>query len=331
MEQRPINSGPVRGGIVQPGARGPEPQAMPAGLYHTQLGQEEIIPDAKPKREPTLLPMEAQILEAAQRGRKLVPVEEKVEGSPIPIFTLKDVTDEFPPVTDEDLGEDVVPPTIPEVAATSVDTVDTVMGPLINAAGLDQPVQAPVLDDSKPEEDEAIPAAFAPAVIPPCPRCGHEASDTLFEPPTDDDKLAFVEAVLGGIPFERNVTMLGSRFEVSVVMPTPLESDAVQKLVAWKGKKRGYDSMDEMVEEAIRYLSAVSVRHCRFGAHRHSYDPIRMPDDIYDDVQLESFHKRVHERLKEFGVRLSVFRRAYLQVEEIYKVLMVRSSDINFW
>jgi hypothetical protein len=199
--------------------------------------------------------------------------------------------------------------------------------PLAEELGSPGPLPA---EPAPPAPEPPPRRAFRDAPVP-CARCGQTPGEPLGDPPTDADKLAYVEAVLGGRPYEKRYSLLGGRLGLTFAASTPAEYAAGQALLGKKGAMGHFRTDDEALNFALSFRVAMALRLVRAGDALESHDPLPVPADIRDHDELMRFEGAVAGRLAAIGQRLPLAIQAAARFEDNYRTLTLRALDPGFW
>lgn len=284
--------------------------------------------------ERKLSPLEEQILEGARQGKRLVPVEEVIEGNKV--VSLKELADDVAPDIPEPSPNEEKLELLREQGQGEVaDLLASVIKPL-PVPDPEPPAPPAVEPEPVAVTTEEPPKPVQPPVLSQprqqvCPRCNHDMNDLLVMKPTEEDKLAFVEALLGNRKFERAISQFNNQFSIHIQIPTSFEIEAAQALLRHQLVEKQFATLEERDEGGIRIMTVLGTSKVVTGDKETKYAMIELPDDLADVKQLRAFDKRYRDRVQLLGAQFPFCRRAYIQVEELYKVMVIRSSDVNFW
>lgn len=273
--------------------------------------------------------LEEQALKAAREGKKLSVTQSATEDGKPPVVTLAELA----------AGSTVNSPKDPD-ETDIMPRPGTVMGGE-KFEKSDEPAASSEIDDLKravfgPEEKEETPAAETAAdndeaastsrtVI--CQRCGWNTDHTPREVPTDEDKVEFIQSVLGERRFEKKMSFLDSKVEIMYQLPSVEEEDNL------------YRQLNKMVESGeikTQAENTLLLTKCRLGmsvvevtldGKTRTY---KKPEDMVD----ASFDFRclAKDMSGKWPTSLQAMASEGLRrVDEVYMTLVARAYDPDFW
>lgn len=238
---------------------------------------------------------------------------------PIDPVTLPDIEGELP-------ADDVLvgPP-----ALGSPDEDVELMGLPSLAAEIDAEQQA--TEEEKKKFEEAVAARQAKQF---CPHCGQDTSKSPEETPTEDDKVAFVEAILGGTRFERQYAMMGGKVTVRYQALTP---DYVMAINQWMDylqrtgllRRAGLD-IDVAAWLHRGYVAGTVVGVEGTTGKGVAWATVEAPL-VFGDEDLKKFHEAITDRCKEIGVRYVHAVQGMVKFNNLVQNLSMHAFDENFW
>lgn len=277
--------------------------------------------------------MERKAMEAKRQGKQ-VAVDQQKAGEGPPVVTLREFTEgasgEQPPAAPGPL------PPPPEAPAGYV--------PPVNHQVTSQPQQGQIPEadlealknstfgapepeaEEEPAEAEEKEDLFKQTQ---CPRCGWVLENQSLHEPTDEDKLEFVESVLGSRRFTREVTFLGGRLKVryrTVLVP---EEDAISEHLNELMEKKTIQNEAEWSLAYHRARLVVMLQELELRGETKKYPYLK---EYTGDSLKEKLRKALEEVPKAWPLTIhGLLVQGMEVVNGIYQVLMSRAYDPNFW
>jgi hypothetical protein len=272
----------------------------------------------------SLTPLEKQVLEAKRAGqnvelasqtlpggRKVVSLRELAQAEELPVPPPLQVT---PQVQEVPLA-----PRAQALAQPADDQFDPekLKGMLF---GPEQPAE------STQQADEPAPVA-APAPVPSlpqvCKRCGWDQSRPITEEPTEEDKTAFLESVLGGGRFVRDITLMGGKLIVRFRTLTVAEEDLILANMKRKLDNNEVANQDEWQLGYTRMRMFGMLASLVMGSNVRMFQEMSLTADLDQLVNAAfgslplPFHGILYQALNTF--------------DDLVRVLTSRAYDPNFW
>jgi len=139
-----------------------------------------------------------------------------------------------------------------------------------------------VVDDRKPPLAADTPAADTAGgttETTECPHCGWDLHMADAFPITETDKRNFLQAMLGGVPFQKLYDLLGGQLQITFRTLRPAEVDLVYKQV-YVDRQRGEILFDrDFYEKMARYRMATQLVDFRTPEMIHDFPPTLTEED----------------------------------------------------
>lgn len=293
-----------------------------------------------------LTPMEKQALEARRMGKKVDAQQLKIPGQ-APIVTLR----EFAGMAEAPMP---VPPPAPEVAPEQpafapapAAAAPEASKKFYSNAEAEPPQQvtkddleklkATMFDEGKqPTPVDDVEAAAEHVGLYPkfCPRCFWDLKVATVNEPTKDDKLEFVESVLGNRRFTKEIPMLGGRMSAIFRTVTVEEEDAINEFIQVETAAKRITSTKDWSIWYTRCRMVVMLK--RLTLDKTVRDFPEVSDKNYAPASEIKGDNSLRRALREVPSKWPLSIHGLLiqgmsQVDEIYTTLMSRSGDSSFW
>lgn len=295
--------------------------------------------------------MEQEALDMQRRGERVV-VDKKEQAEGPPIVSLREFTETrtpepapgpLPPVAE---GEQPLPPPPPEA---EVGTLPASPVSALPTSQMTEDVEAmnaslfgTVDAEAATEESEEKPKGLFEQTQ--CQRCGWVLENQALEEPSDEDKLEFIESILGSRRFVKQVPILGGRLKVTFRTVLVPEEDAITTYLNEQMDGKTVQNEAEWVLAYSRARLVVMLQELDIAGKSKSYETLAERVDRFDNAKKEKLNKThgadlveaIREALIEVpaGWPLSIHGllvQGMATMTEIYSVLMSRAYDPNFW
>lgn len=213
-------------------------------------------------------------------------------------------------------------------------------------------------------------AAYQEAISPapkklPCLRCGYLEGEGIVDPPTKEDTVGFVRSILGGRRFVKTFTFFGDEgMSATFRSLLPSEYEVLRKVVQWmvrSGDLREFEEQYVFHQNATSVLSAVSSTTdkpdvvCKYpeldilkiydegrDAWQAAIKAVKERDELPKNRKRgpvpvvppepeELVYQAIHQRIREVGPTMVILTQGSYRMEELYKMLLSRAYDQNFW
>ena len=281
--------------------------------------------------------MEREAMEAKRRGNQVEVNKQEVTDAP-PVVTLREFTADTretpeaapgplppPPVSATTAAEPVVPESI---AAPQGDSAvsEADIEALKNSAFGTPEAELP----AEPDEDP-VPVAEHKSMFSrtDCPRCGWNLDNDEVEMPTEEDKLEFMESILGDRRFCREVSLLGGRVCPTYRTVLVAEEDAI---TAHLNELMDRKTVQNEAEWSLAYCRARLVTMLKSVSIEGTRKKYKEISEHAGATPLEKLRVALEEVPK--GWTLAVHGLLVQGMEAtnaVYKALMSRAYDPNFW
>lgn len=192
-------------------------------------------------------------------------------------------------------------------------------------------VQLELEDDSTESGEKTVSAKQSGSAY--CPHCGWDQSNKEVIQITEDDKISFLQSVLGLKPFEKLYTVMGGRLSIVVRTLTPDELDTCfQQLVLDRKSKTTVNPLEE-AENLARYRASIQIVSVTSpgGVYRSRTDlsdaPARTDGNTYVITALEQFKRELDRSETHHKFLLS----KCMQFNELVRRLEDNIDNSDFW
>lgn len=279
---------------------------------------------------------EKQAMEAKRQGKK-VSVDEKDTGDGPPVVSLTEFAGaETPPPAP---GPAQPTPTVakqePDAAPPSVQSTTPVQEQQGNEADVEQMKEAVFGKVEQPEEEDEYKKGegedketlFEPKQ---CPKCGWNLNDPIYEP-TDEDRLEFMESLLGNRRFVRRAEFMGGKIKATYRTVLVKEEDAITEYLNEKLDRKTIQSETEWMVGYHRARLVVMLQEIEIGGKSKKYDTIAMWAENEDNL-VEGLKKAEEKVAKDWPLSLhGILIQGMEETNKVYSTLMSRAYDPNFW
>lgn len=283
--------------------------------------------------------LEQQVLDAKREGKNVGAVVSNVPGS-APVVSLRELIGapkgqilNMPPAAPEPATEEQ-PVALPVVTAVQQKPREERQ---VSEADMERMKDA-ILGKAKPEEEEKPeeepPDFESLAPVKDCPRCGWDVRKRSVEEATSDDKLAFVESLLGSTRFYKNYEMLGGRIAVRFRSLNVTEEDMIsnflreetdakriqlkEEWLTWFARCRLVLMLEQLtLDETTTKFPAVDLASYPVLGVIKDDSPMRHALRVVPAKWPMSFHAVLAQLLGRF--------------DELHRLLVSRLYDENFW
>jgi len=276
----------------------------------------------KPRELSDLSPEELKEVQAALAQAKAANIDK-------PTFVGSGVSQAYATAADEglELVDDI---------STPQPTEDTTFDPTPKQKPSEQtfnPVQEEPVEPPSQQADESLAAAPQANVDNSCPRCGYVFGTELAEA-TDEDKRQFLQAVLGGKRFTKEVYLFGGRIRVVFRSMTPSEREMAYRQVDAETAAKDIVAPGQYVRHFVDYALVISLAEFqRLGQAEVKLAPVNemsYNEELYK-TPLPQLLQYVHDKL--FVVES--IRRAvgleFTKFQRLQELLEVKADDPDFW
>lgn len=164
-----------------------------------------------------------------------------------------------------------------------------------------------------------------------CPRCGWVLENQALNEPTAEDKLEFMESILGNRRFVRRIEFLGGRLKATYRTVLVKEEDAITEYLNSQMDRKTIQNEGEWAVAYHRCRLVTMLQELELGGEVKKYDTIVTWAENEDN--LVGGLKKALDKVPA-GWPLSIHGllvQGMTAVDEIYNVLMSRAYDPNFW
>ena len=166
-----------------------------------------------------------------------------------------------------------------------------------------------------------------------CPRCGHFV-DTDVINPSDDDKRAFVQAILGGQRFRKNYTVFGGK--IAFTLRTLLPSESAMALFQLDSD---CDTRRVLTQaQYIRYLQDYRLAMGLEMLHRDGKAPVQLQavkeiqfDNNQYSTVLPQLTEYIQDQLFANDHVRHVIGMHWAEFQRLTELMEVRAEDSDFW
>lgn len=164
-----------------------------------------------------------------------------------------------------------------------------------------------------------------------CPRCGWVLENQALHEPTDEDKLEFMESILGNRRFTRRVDFLGGRLKATYRTVLVQEEDAIAEYLNGQMERKTIQNEGEWAVAYHRCRLVTMLQKLEIGEDVKKYDTIvkwaENEDTLADGLKVALDKVPAGWPLSIHGILVQ----GMMAVDEIYNILMSRAYDPNFW
>jgi hypothetical protein len=281
---------------------------------------------------------EKKALEARRSGNQVeVEQRDKAEGK-APVVSLREFAEapEVPPAAPAPL------PPQAEEAPSADENPSAAPAPAVAAPPEDgeaiESLKKSLFGDEKPitpaeETEEEAPVSEPEDLFArkDCPRCGWVIDNHSIHEPTEDDVLEFMESVLGGRRFEKEVSLLNGKITIRFRTVTVEEEDAITSYLNEKMDDKDIQNTSEWTMSYNRARLVCMLKEMRLGEGIKKFPPIK--DMACDkETTAKALTRLVDEVPRDWPAAIyGLITQAMLQMDGTYQTLMARAYDPDFW
>jgi hypothetical protein len=270
-----------------------------------------------------LTPMEQQLLDARRAGKD-VAVDSKVLPGGKKVVSLREIMQpsELPiPPALQVAGQVFDRPAEPQpdVAPSNVIDPEKLKDMLFGQ----EPVSQPAEPTQQPEPDLLTEPIYHEPVQAICKRCGWDQRKELALEPTEADKLAFLESVLGGGRFVRDVPLMGGKLVVRFQTLLVEEEDAIMRYLRGQLEAGKVMNNDEWGLAYLRARLLGSIAQVISADRVKPYGGLVVQDEI--GKQIEGLFAKLPMPVH------GILYQALSTFDELVRALTSRANDQNFW
>ncbi len=169
-----------------------------------------------------------------------------------------------------------------------------------------------------------------------CPHCGWKVDDLNDPDPSSEDKLSFVQAVLGGTRFKKRYDFFDGNLVIVFRSLSTLEADVAFTQTAYDARQNGF------LDEGQYFRTLMDYRLCMgIESIASSEGKFEVPETLTDDFKTDKPPKNatkltyivpyIYETvLKTENLRRTIGA-AFYRFQRLVEKLEVRADDPNFW
>lgn len=324
-----------------------------AHARNSRLQSDEYVPPIDPNTPPIeipkdipleSLPAEKQrdILKAVQQAKELQQQEQDIISQQQEVASL-------PPEIQQAIlqanktSEKTVPARPAQPAPTSqVRIGDNVSKPTVKAA---KPDTVPLPKPEVREQSQDTPSTFTGDTLQFCPHCNYNLQNATDVPVTEEDKLAFLQTILGDLPFKKPYALYGGKVAVTFRVLSVPELDMLFSQVRYEvstGAIRSAEALEERVQRYRMFLQLVSLSSENF---RHDFpDGLtpetspnattfwQLPDDLPEGSKgLECIEQYMFSSIIKTESMLRILAITCLEFNRLAAKLEATGHDSDFW
>lgn len=197
---------------------------------------------------------------------------------------------------------------------------------------------APSLEDTKAAEDDTDLLSKNSIVV--CPHCGWDTRKEELVEITEDDKLDFVQSILGGIRFKKVYELFGGRLKVTFRALTTAESDTAYKQLIIDAQN---DVQSKIIGDSSFYWRTLMAYRSVMGVEKIESDAniIEVPPVLEIDVDEEDYPKpntkiyalfdKLVEQIMPTELMRSTITHVYTEFQTLCEKLQVMAESPDFW
>jgi hypothetical protein len=200
-----------------------------------------------------------------------------------------------------------------------------------------EPVNKPVEEPKLPDDDSDLLAKNSIVV---CPHCGWDTRKEDLVNITEDDKLDFVQSILGGIRFKKVYELFGGRLKVTFRALTSAESDTAYKQLIIDAQN---DVQSKIIGDSSFYWRTLMAYRSVMGVEKIESDVniIEVPPVLEIEVDEEDYPKpntkiyalfdKLVEQIMPTEMMRSTITHVYTEFQTLCEKLQTMSESPDFW
>lgn len=261
---------------------------------------------------------EKQAMEKRRQGKEVRADVQETESGP-PVVTLKEFVNR-PDIPPPAPSPSPPPQPSPSVRPTEAQDVERMKDALFGQAETEEE------QEEEPTEQEVEENLLAPSI---CPHCGWDTKNENVREPSDEDRLEFIESVLGERRFRKAVPLVGGNIVATFRTVTVPEEDAITEILNQDLASKEIQNTTEWTLVYNRARLVVMLERLKLGERERTFPTA---EEQNEDGLPETIRRLMHELPATWPISIfGLLVQGMIEVNEVYNVLMARAYDSNFW
>jgi hypothetical protein len=333
-----INQNPGIPGLMKPGT-------VLTEIEKEGLRQLGIVDD--PSKLPSNIAekIHAAVSDNAKMAEMVAPatplkIPEPVDFSQLPEEKKKDIVNFIKEAADmrkqeqSKRSEKVDPPLDPKIFKEPEVIDDLMEKPIQATKAAEEPV---VTEEKKPVSDSGV---FNTDAVITCPHCGWDTRNKDLVEVTDDDKMDFVQSILGGIRFKKIYELFGGKLKVTFRTLTTAESDMAYKQLIVDAQN---DVQTKILGDTsfywrtlMAYRAIIAVEKIESSENIVEIPPIHeiaVDEDSYTkpNTKLSAVFDDLVEQIMPTEIIRNTISHLYTEFQSLCEKLQAMSESKDFW